>query len=54
MTFIGCRVSTGNKREFELDDENLPIIVGTYECKIVNEHLERDENSKELFEKVRS
>ena len=54
VTFIGCRFSIRNKRELELDDENLPIIVGTYECKIVNEHPKRDENSKELLEKVRS
>ena len=34
---------TDRLRELELDDENSPIIVGTYECKIVNEHPERAE-----------
>ena len=34
---------TDRLREFELDDDNSPIIVGTYECKIVNEHPERAE-----------
>ena len=43
VTFISRRVSTRNKRELELDDENSPIIVGIYECKIVNEYLERAE-----------
>lgn len=30
-------------KELEWDDENSPIIVGTYECKIVNENPERAE-----------
>jgi hypothetical protein len=34
---------TDRLRELELDDDNSPIIVGTYECKIVNEHPERAE-----------
>ena len=34
---------TDRLRELELDDDNSPIIVGTYECKIVNEYPERAE-----------